>query len=224
MNNNLEKRILEKIKKEKIKPIPRWFFVLKNSFFLSLFGISIFMGALSFSILFYIFSDNGAYILEKYNFEKLKFAILFWLFILIFFLFLAIKNYRKTQNSYRYSLSTILNLNILLSLILGFVLFFTGVAQKTDEFSAKHLDFYQKNIKITQIKKEIFLKKLKEIGITKEILDKHPELKEKIEAKFNEQVLGKRYFEKCEEVEQKCQKDEVYFEDKGGCGCKKIYR
>jgi hypothetical protein len=109
MTNDFQKRILEKIKKEEIKPIPRWFFVLKNSFFLSLFGISIFIGSLAFSILFYIFSDNTKYILEKYNFEKLKFAIFFWLIILILFLYLAIKNYKKTENSYKYSLSTILN-------------------------------------------------------------------------------------------------------------------
>jgi hypothetical protein len=77
MTNDFQKRILEKIKKEDIKPIPRWFFVLKNSFFVSLFGISIFIGSLAFSLLFYIFSDNTNYILEKYNFEKLKFAIFF---------------------------------------------------------------------------------------------------------------------------------------------------
>jgi hypothetical protein len=78
MTNNLEKRILDKIKKENIKPLPRWFFILKNSFFLSIFGISIFMGSLSFSIIFYIFSDNLSYILEKYDFDKLKYAIFFW--------------------------------------------------------------------------------------------------------------------------------------------------
>jgi len=63
----------------------------------------------------------------------------------------------------------------------GVVLFYIGVGQKTDEISSKHLGFYQKNIKITEIKKEIFLEKLRDIGITKELLSSHPELKKKIE-------------------------------------------
>jgi glucan phosphoethanolaminetransferase (alkaline phosphatase superfamily) len=201
--------------------------VLKNSFFLSAFGISIFVGALSFSILFYIFSDNSSYILERYDFEKLKFAIGFWLYILITFILFAIKNYRKTNNSYKHSLSSIFITNIFLSLFFGTILFYTGLAQKADEFSTKHLNFYQKNIKITEIKKEIFLKKLKEIGITKELLKQHPELKEKIENKFNEKVLGKIYFnntDDCEVLKSSCKKNTVFFQDKKGCGCKKIYR
>ena len=77
MTNNLEKRILEKIKKEKIKPIPRWFFILKNSFFLSMLGFSVLIGSLAFSVLFYIFSDNSFYFFDKFDFEKVKTIIIF---------------------------------------------------------------------------------------------------------------------------------------------------
>jgi hypothetical protein len=108
------------------------------------------------------------------------------------------------------------------------VLYFTGVAQRADEFSTAHLDFYQKNVKITEIKKEVFLKKIKGIGITKEVLKEYPGLKNKIEEKFNEKVLGKKYFGKLEEcqkgLEYQCSEGEVEFLDDDGCGCKKFYR
>ena len=81
-------------------------------------------------------------------------------------------------------------------------------------------------MKISEIKKEIFLKKLKEIGITKEILEKHPELKIKIEEKFNEKVLGERILDKnknCEKEKISCYQNELPFKNEKGCGCKKIY-
>jgi hypothetical protein len=120
----------------------------------------------------------------------------------------------------------VLLFNISISFFLGILLFYSGLAQKADEFSSRHLGFYQKNIKITEIKKEIFLKKLKEIGVTKEVLKEHPELKKKIELKFDEKVLGKIYHTKEECLEKKfsCEDNSIFFKDKKGCGCKKIYR
>jgi len=117
--------------------------------------------------------------------------------------------------------------NIGSSLFLGILLFYIGIGQKTDQLSSNYLNFYQKNIKITEIKKEIFLNKLKEIGITKEILAEYPKLKIKIENKFNKEVLGKRYLNKdlnCNKKSYTCNKNELKFKDNNGCGCKKIYK
>ena len=226
-NQSLEKRILEKIKKEKIKPKSKWYFIIKNSFFFSIFIISIILGSLSFSVLFYIFSNNQSLIFDYYNVYELKNAILFWLFLLIIFFGISIWNNKNLKNSYKYQPSTIILFNLSISLVLGLILFYTGIAKKTDEISAKNLDFYQKNIKITEIKKKIFLKKLKEIGITKKILEEHPELKIKIEQKFNEKVLGERILNKeqtCKKENISCKTNEIPFKKENGCGCKKIYR
>lgn len=227
MTNNLEKRILDKIKKDNIKPKSKWYFILKNSIYISSFIISILLGAISFSVLFYIFSNNQSIIFDSYNIYQLKNAIIFWLILLGIFLIISIWNNKYLKNSYKYQPSTIILFNISISLILGIILFYSGVGQKTDQFSSTHLDFYQKNIKITEIKKKIFLKKIKEIGITKDIIAKYPELKNKIEAKFNEEVLGKRIINNlatCILDEITCDSDELRFKDQSGCGCKKIYK
>ena len=77
MTNSLEKKILEKIRKDSIRPKPKISFVIKNSLILSFFMISIILGALSFSVLFYIFSDNQNIIFESFDIYKLKNAIVF---------------------------------------------------------------------------------------------------------------------------------------------------
>jgi len=222
-NKKLEQQILEKIKKEKIKPRPKVYFVIKNSFFISLFFISTILGAISFSVIFYIFSNDQS-ILNYFNLKYLKNGIFFWLLILIFFIFLALKNSKQIKNSYRYSWNILLLVNLSISIILGFVFFNFGLGKITDQLSSQYLDFYKKNIKITEIKKDIFLKKLKEIGITNEILEQYPELKDKVKNKFNSEVLGKNYFDNCIKPYKKCPKNEVYFEDENGCGCRILYK
>ena len=226
MTNSLEKRILEKIKKDDIKPRSKLYFVLKNSLSISSFLVSIILGSISFSVLFYIFSNNKSLITNSYNIYQLKNAILFWLFLLVFFTFISIWNNKNLKNSYKHHPVVLVLFNILISFTLGLVLFFSGVGKQTDKISSQHLDFYQKNIKITEIKKNIFLNKLKEIGITKEILNKYPELKSKIELKFNEKVLGKTYLseKKCLEPDFVCYDGDIFFNDEKGCGCKKIYK
>jgi hypothetical protein len=112
-------------------------------------------------------------------------------------------------------------------MVLGVGFFYSGFAQKTDEISSKYLPFYNKYQKIQEVKKKIFLSRLKEIGVTKEILEQSPELKKQIEEKFDKNVLGKIYLYKkpqqCLRDNFKCQSDEIFFEDKKGCGCREIY-
>ncbi len=227
MTNNLEKRILDRIKKNKIKPKSKLFFIIKNSITISFHLISIILGAISFSVLFYIFSGNQNLIFDKFNLLALKNAIIFWIVLLLIFIFIAFKNNLAVKNSYKYSYWFLIIFNLGLSLFFGLIFYNSGLAQRTDEITAKHLDFYEKNIKITKIKEKLFLKKLKEIGITKKILEKYPELKDKITDKFNTIVLEKRFLNSnkdCQKENFICNINEVNFKDKNGCGCKKIYK
>ena len=112
-------------------------------------------------------------------------------------------------------------------MILGVLFFYSGLAQKTDEISQRYLPFYNKYQKIQEIKKKIFISRLKEIGVTQKILEQNPELKKQIEEKFDKNVLGKIYLyrkpEQCLKDNFKCQNDEVFFEDAKGCGCREVY-
>lgn len=227
MTNALEKRILDKIKKEKILPKSKLFFVLKNSLIFSSYFISIILGAISFSVIFYIFSDNRDLIFDKFNILALKNAIIFWLILVFIFIFLAFKNNLSIKNSYQYSSWTLILFNIFISTLLGTIFYYSGVAEKTDKETSKYLNFYEKNIRITKIKEELFLKKLKSIGINKETLQKYPWLKDKIEEKFNTIVLEKKYMNKnkdCKKDTYTCSNNELSFKDIDGCGCKKIYK
>jgi len=113
------------------------------------------------------------------------------------------------------------------SFTLGAVFFYLGLAQKTEEISAKYLPFYDRYVKIQDLRKRIFIKKMNNLGITKELLDKNPELRKKVEDKFDRNVLGKIYIyrapKKCLVDSFKCERGEIFFEDLKGCGCRQIY-
>jgi len=52
------------------------------------------------------------------------------------------------------------------------------------------------------------------------------ELKEKIDKKFRENVLGKTYLyspTECNTIKYQCNKKEIPFSDNLGCGCRNIY-
>lgn len=65
------------------------------------------------------------------------------------------------------------------SFVLGSLFFYLGLAQKTEEISVKYLPFYDKYLKVQDLRKKVFVKKMKELGITKEILENNPELRKK---------------------------------------------
>lgn len=117
--------------------------------------------------------------------------------------------------------------SLLISVLLGIIFFYGGLAQKTDEVSQKYLPFYSKYQKIQDVKKRIFVSRLKKLGVTREILKQNPELKKQIEEKFEKNVLGKIYLyrkpKQCLKENFRCQKDEVFFEDEKGCGCREVY-
>jgi hypothetical protein len=107
------------------------------------------------------------------------------------------------------------------SFALGSVFFYLGLAQKTEEISSRYLPFYDRYMKVQELRKKAFVRKMNNLGITKEILADNPELREKIENKFDKNVLGKMYLyrapEQCLAETFKCDSDEIFFEDVTDC-------
>lgn len=231
--NNLEKEILEKIKRGEVKQKSRMFFMLKNISFWVLSVFFVLFGAVSFASILYKISGNFEIIIKTFSkdFDSLGaivYAIpFFWFLLLFLFLYFAIENYKKTKLFYRVNMYIVILSAIILSFVLGLLMFHAGLAQKTEDFSEKYIPFYDRYLKIQTLKKDIFIKKLKKIGVTKEILEKNPELKEKVSDKFDKNVLGKTYLYKkpdsCLRENFKCDSDEIFFSDKKGCGCREVY-
>ncbi len=233
MNSNFEQHILNKIKKDGIKPTPRYIFVLKNISFYIFTLFLILFGGLFFSIFLYRISNNF-FIFEsviKHSSiifsQGINFIPYIWLLLLSLSLIISVKLLRKADLIYRYDVSSII-LSILISMfIFGLSMFYFGIAFRAEKIIKHYIPFYENYSKIQKIKKSIFIKKLHEIGITEELLKENIQLKKKVQEKFNSEVLGKRYLYTSAEICQKdniiCGETEIFFQDNDGCGCREIY-
>ncbi|NIA02093.1 MAG: hypothetical protein GWP15_01790, partial [Nitrospirae bacterium] len=144
---DLSKSVLDKIKKDHIKPKPKWGFLLKDYVFWGLFGLCIAIGGLVASMMIFKLTirdwDLHRQFGENFFTFHMRAMPFFWLILLTGFIFVADYNFKHTKKGYRYSLPLVVIGTILASIILGFALFGAGVAKRMDEKALENLPFYK---------------------------------------------------------------------------------
>ncbi len=141
---SISENVIKKINKENIKPKPRYVFVLKNMLLWLMGCISIILGAISFSIIIYLFSSQNNLLLNRFgaNIWEIVFALipLLWLVFLISFSFLFYFNLKKTKRAYKYSPLLIFFIGLIISLILGSSFYLLGFSKKIDSYLAHRVE------------------------------------------------------------------------------------
>ncbi len=137
MHINIEDKILEKIKNEKIKPTSFWYFLVKD---FSLWGavvLSIAFVSISLAPIIFILENLESDYIKHISKSQLNFYfhILPYPFILfaIIFICIAIFSWRKTKNGYKFEGGKILIVAGILSLILAILLNNLAVGKIIDD-------------------------------------------------------------------------------------------
>jgi len=142
----VSKNVLEKIKKENIKPIPKWHFMLKKSFVWNLFIVNILFGSVGFAIIIYLLVNNEALLDVSLVGNLWQWIVLvipiLWIILTLFFFFVAYYNFTKTEDAYRFSVGRKLLINIGITILLGLVLYTGGLSEKLNDLFAKNIPFY----------------------------------------------------------------------------------
>lgn len=123
------KNIMDQIKKEKVKQIPKNIFILKHISIWLFLGLSIFIWALSLSISFEYLNNADWSLLHRLWIFKIAtiFMPIFWFIFLILASFLSYYNFRHTEEWYKFSFKNIFILNIILSILLWLFLYLTWI-------------------------------------------------------------------------------------------------
>lgn len=146
MEKNLSDEVLEKIKREHIKPKSKWLFLLKDYVVWLVFVVSIILGSLSFSTIlhFWEMNDWDAFYLVNENF--LAFIILtmpyFWFAGFVIFVIISYYYLKRTREGYKYEFIKVVALNLALSLVFGSVLYSIGAGRAVDDEFARRSAFY----------------------------------------------------------------------------------
>ncbi len=143
--NNAQK-LLEKIEAENITPISAWYFILKNIGFWIIGLLFVAFGGVSIAIMMDIVFETETDVLQSITHSQIEFYLsyipFFWIFFLIIFLAFAYFGVSNTKKGYRYSPFAWLGGSIILSIILGSTIFFSGYAEKIEHTVAQHISFY----------------------------------------------------------------------------------
>lgn len=146
MNNNVSQKAFKAIKIKKIKPRPRWEFLLKDYVVWVIFGLAVLIGSLSVSIIIFMIRSSGWDSIARFNSFKPMLANIpyFWILILAIFLFLAYYNFKHTKGGYKYNPYLIIIISVLISAVLGSVVYGMGGGKKMEEIFYHKLPIYQK--------------------------------------------------------------------------------
>lgn len=146
MEKDFSKDILERIKKEQIKPRSKWHFVLKDSVVWFVFATSIVFGALSFSVILHFWEINDWDAYYRVNENFLAFVLLtmpyFWLVCFLLFVLVAYLYLRHTREGYRLEFAKVVIWNLVLSLIFGSVLYSVGAGRQVENELSMRAPFY----------------------------------------------------------------------------------
>lgn len=134
--SKLSKSILETIKREKVKPTPKWVFLLKRSVVWGLFAASVLIGSVALGLILFQIEDAdyaSFHQMGRGSFEFIALALpYFWILLMGGFVALAFYHYRHTEGGYKTGVFAIVGLSLTCSLTLGFAFHASGLTEKLD--------------------------------------------------------------------------------------------
>jgi hypothetical protein len=225
-------KILEKIKEEKIKPTPKWHFLLKNYFIWAAFAISVLIGSLSFSVILYILTDSNWDIYKYLDKNFAEYLLLslpyFWILFIIGFILLSYYNYKHTKKGYKYASYLVIILSVVISFVFGGTLFAFGLGEKIDQALSNNIPYYQQKIIENKIErwhhpeKGLLIGTVEEAISDEEVIVKDFENKEwlvKLEEKIPKEIMEQRINKEIRMIGEK--ENEGKFNAKNLRGCKR---
>ncbi len=138
MLSNLEQNLIKKIRKEKIKPFSKSFFVFKKLLFWFFILVFLFISSLSLSVMALIIKYGDWDIYYHLGFSPSVFYIkafpYFWLVALISFLSLSLLKSKKADIIYSYNYYVRLIVALLITISLASISYFSGLSQMTENY------------------------------------------------------------------------------------------
>lgn len=144
---DISKNILQKIKKEKIRPYSKKHFLMKKSFIWTLFGLSVLLGIVACSVSIFQLKHSEWDLYKRSNYSLIEFLAMvipyFWLIFLMIFIGIAYGYFRRTEKGYRYNTLLIITISIIISIIGGIGVYQTGFSERLEAVFQENIPVYR---------------------------------------------------------------------------------
>lgn len=152
------KTIVEKIKERNIKQKPKWYFTISDILIWFIFIVSVFVGAVSFSIILFSIQQTDFSLIAHMSHSKLELFLglfpFFWIIGLFILLVISVLVFQKSKKGYKFSWQRLFGLSTALSMLLGTLFFIGGGSQWLERSFAERVSYYES---IQQKKKKIWM-------------------------------------------------------------------
>ncbi len=139
--------VLRKIKARHIKPRSKWQFIARNITFWGIFNLSVLLGAGGVSVLIFALMESDFDLFSELSGSGtsllLSWLPVFWIVFFVSFVGIAMWGIRKTKKGYRFSVSKLLVANVLLSFLLGGLVYGVGGAEQFEKVFAENAPMYR---------------------------------------------------------------------------------
>jgi hypothetical protein len=144
--DNSEK-LINKIKEDKLEPLPRWRFTLKDTTAWTVFTVAAVFGALAFSVVLFSVQQAEFDLLGHMSHSWLEFLLalvpLVWIICLVVFLLSAIISIRNSKKGYKFPSLTLVGLCASISILLGTLFFLVGGGQWLENTFEDNVSIYE---------------------------------------------------------------------------------
>ncbi len=139
--NKTSSKVIEKIKKEDIKPKPIWYFHLAKSFLYLFSALAIILGGLALSLVSYLLINQDWSLTWPNFFYLIPYA---WLLTLLILYLLAYLNFKNYKRAYRFNKKELLIFIFSFSILIAIFLNSANLPAKLHEKFTKQSTTYQK--------------------------------------------------------------------------------
>jgi len=148
--SQLSEKLNKAIKEGKLHIKPRWHFLLKHWVIGGLVLLTVLIGALAFSITWYLLNDFDWLDYKYLEMGMLEYVIFglpyFWMMIILLLTGIAYYNFRQTKHGYRYHWYWVVLGVIVLSVALGTSLEAFGLGEKIDDQLVYNIPQYERMV------------------------------------------------------------------------------
>ena len=150
MENNISKKIIDLITKNKIRPRGRWQFILKDILLWTSATLALLFSAVSFSVMIFIIKNIKTAFRPESQVNSLRILLVslpyFWIFFVRAFIYIIYRQIRHTKKGYLYPLIKIIISAVAISIVLGFIFSKLGWAESLDNELSYRAPFYSEVI------------------------------------------------------------------------------
>jgi len=148
--SELSEKILKEVEEKKIVPVPRCYFLCREYSLWIFFVIAVFCASLAISTIIFMLAD---YDWEIYKYLSRSFLVhvllavpYFWLIVLCLVTLVSYLTFKYTRQGYLFQMYAVVLGCVSFSLVLGVVLFYSGVNSQVHEVISQRAPFYEKLI------------------------------------------------------------------------------